>query len=187
MYRGDVEGDSELRELVEGARRGDERAWEQLFRRCYPGMLFFARRRTYNAEMAMDAVSETFGRAVAGIGRFEWQGGGFDGWIYGILRHVLLDDQRKAFRRASRPLPIHAPIETEVTDALVSEAEAEQVQVAFMRLDPEEQELLELRVVSGLSAAEVAVVLGKKAGAVRMAQSRALAHLRALLESGDHD
>lgn len=187
MYRGDVDDDLDLRALVEQARGGDPRAWEHLYRRAYPGLLAFARRRTLDLDSARDAVSETFSRAVASIERFEWKGAGFDGWVYGILRHVLQDNQRRAFRRASRPLPIHAPIASEVSDGLISEVEAEQVRKAFTALDPDDQELLELRVVSGLSAAEVAVVLGKEPGAVRMAQSRALARLRALLPDDSRD
>ena len=42
--------------------------------------------------------------------------------------------------------------------------------------------MLELRVIAGLSADQVAAVLGKRAGTVRTAQSRALAHLRELVE-----
>ena len=53
---------------------------------------------------------------------------------------------------------------------------------AFARLDPDERELLELRVVGGLSSADVAAALGKQPGTVRMAQMRALARLRTFLE-----
>ena len=53
---------------------------------------------------------------------------------------------------------------------------------AFARLRPEERDLLELRVTAGLDAEEVATVLGKRPGAVRMAQARALARLRTFLE-----
>ena len=53
---------------------------------------------------------------------------------------------------------------------------------AFGRLTDDEQELLELRVVGRLSAEEVGEVIGKRPGAVRMAQARALSRLRSLLE-----
>ena len=49
---------------------------------------------------------------------------------------------------------------------------------AFARLSDADRELLELRVVAGLSAEEAAAVLGRRPGAVRMAQSRALTRLR---------
>jgi len=55
---------------------------------------------------------------------------------------------------------------------------AKDVRAAFSRLSPADREVLELRVVGGLNADDVALALGKRAGAVRMAQSRALARLR---------
>jgi len=57
------------------------------------------------------------------------------------------------------------------------------MRAAFALLSADERELLELRVVGGLSAEEVAAALGKRAGAVRTAQYRALAHLRRILET----
>jgi len=59
------------------------------------------------------------------------------------------------------------------------------VRRCFSLLSEKERELLELRVVAGLSAEQVAAVLKKRPGAVRSAQSRALAHLRTLMEQDD--
>ena len=53
---------------------------------------------------------------------------------------------------------------------------------AFTRLGVNDQELLELRVVAGLSSEDTAAALGKRPGAIRMAQVRALARLRRILE-----
>ena len=53
---------------------------------------------------------------------------------------------------------------------------------AFDRLPDSERELLELRLIAGLTSEETAHVLGRRPGAVRMAQSRALSRLRAILE-----
>ncbi|WP_425483551.1 sigma-70 family RNA polymerase sigma factor [Flexivirga aerilata] len=54
------------------------------------------------------------------------------------------------------------------------------------RLSPQHREILTLRVAVGLSAEETADALQMSAGAVRVAQHRALARLRTLLEkSGD--
>ena len=60
------------------------------------------------------------------------------------------------------------------------------LRAAFERLDRDERELLELRVVAGLSSAEVADVLGKQPSAVRMAQKRALARLRVFVGEVSH-
>ena len=52
---------------------------------------------------------------------------------------------------------------------------------AFALLPDRDRELLELRVVAGLSSDEVASILDMQPGAVRTAQARALDKLRAVL------
>ena len=182
-YEGSVEEQPDARALVERARRGDQAAWEALYRAVYPRLLAYATRRLASTEEARDAVSETMTRAVAKIDRFTWSGGGFDAWLFGILRHVVLDGQRAAGRRTTVPLVTDQASDAPgPLDHVLGSEEAEAVRRAFALLDPGEQELLELRVVARLSSDEVAAVVGKKAGAVRTAQSRAVARLRSLME-----
>ena len=80
---------SDLRELVERAAEQRPDAWEALYRRSYRTLFGFARRRLFDDRAAEDAVSETMTRALDGIERFTWQGGGFDAWLYGIARNVV--------------------------------------------------------------------------------------------------
>jgi RNA polymerase sigma-70 factor (ECF subfamily) len=175
--------------LVARAKGGDEDAWEALYLRAYPMLLAYARRRL-GPEPARDAVSEAMARAVARIDRFTWEGGGFDAWLFGILRHVVIDAKRAEARASSAPLtaPLSmAPSEDAASpspsplDHAVGAEETAAVRAAFAKLGAFDQEVLELRIMAGLSAEEVAGVMGKRAGAVRMAQSRALDRLRALL------
>ncbi|HEY1829350.1 MAG TPA: sigma-70 family RNA polymerase sigma factor [Acidimicrobiales bacterium] len=182
-----VEGE---RELIERARCGEQRAWEALFRRTYPKLLSYAARRLPTQDLAKDAVGETMTRAVASIDRFRSEGGGFDAWIYGIARHVVLDTQRTMWREG----PGLVPDVTDVAglqpgDPVLRRDDTTAVRSAFSQLSRADQELLELRVVAGLSAEEVGYVLGRRPGAVRMAQSRALDRLRAILGEcgGDHE
>ncbi len=67
---------------------------------------------------------------------------------------------------------------------VVAQEEAGEVRAAFGRLSDDERELLELRVVGCLDAEAVGDILGRRAGAVRMAQSRALSRLRTLMVEG---
>ena len=169
----------ETSDLVERARRADRDAWEALYRRLYPRLLAYAMRRL-DADGARDAVSETMARAVANIGRYRAVpgSGGFDGWLFGICRHVVLDAQRAAGRRGYGPPPETAVSHADPAEELVSAEEAAAVRRAFALLSDDDRELLELRVVGSLSAEEAAAVLGRRPGAVRMAQSRALTRLR---------
>ncbi|PZS16224.1 MAG: RNA polymerase subunit sigma [Acidimicrobiales bacterium] len=172
----------DTRALVERARDHDEEAWAALYRAVYPRLLAYARRRLFDGDGAKDAVAETMARAVAGIDRFAWKGGGFDAWLFGILRHVVLDTQR-ARRLHHLKDADHSPSgDAGPLEQVLADEEVGQVRVAFDLLGPGDREVLELRVLAGLSSEEVATVLGKRPGAVRMAQSRALERLRQSLE-----
>ena len=173
--------------LVERARAGDSSAWELLYRRSYPRLLAYARRRLPSMDLARDAVGEAVTRAVAGIERFRGQGAGFDAWLYGILRHVVVDLQRSTGREGPGIVPETADLAAGPSDTVLGAEEAGRLRAAFARLGAEDREILELRVVAGLSSEEVADIVGRRPGAVRMAQSRALARLRALLEEEERE
>lgn len=181
----DVAGSGELQLLVEQARSGDADAWEALYRRAYPRLLAYARRRLPTTDLARDAVGEAVTRAVAGIGRFRGRGAGFDAWLYGILRHVVLDTQRRSRREGPGVVPDRPDLAAGPGDTVLGREEAERLRAAFALLSADDREILELRVVVGMSSEEVAATLGRRPGAVRMAQSRALGRLRAHLEADD--
>lgn len=173
----------ELQQLVRRAQGGDVDAWEALYRLAYPALLGYARRRLSRREEADDAVSETFARAYTRMAGFQWEGAGFNAWLFGILRNVILEIHRRDRRNDKRVMHAQHNDDDLLHDLLLHE-EFTAVRAAFGCLSPEDQEVLELRVVGGLAADEVAVVMGKRAGAVRMAQSRALSRLRIELAKG---
>lgn len=177
----------ELKGLVDRARRSDPAAWEVLYRGIYTRLLHYAQRRLRDRGEADDAVSETFARAYSAIDRFHWDGGGFEAWLYGILRNVVLETIRASGRKGvaldlDRPSSDAGPL-----DQLLHEEESVMLRSAFARLSLEDQEILELRVVGGLDAAQVAAVIGKRPGAVRMAQLRALERLRSTMEESSSE
>lgn len=179
---GAVEAERSERTLAERAAQGDAEAWAAIYRRAYPRLMDYALRRLPGRAAADDAVSETMARAIARIDRFTWQGSGIDAWLYGILRNVVLEAYRGT-GRAGGELPADmASLDDDPVDAVLLGEEAACVRRAFLRLASDDREVLELRVVAGLDAQEVGAVVGKRPGAVRTAQSRALTRLRSLLE-----
>lgn len=166
--------DADVRALLVRAARRDPDAWEALYRRSYHRLCGFARRRGFDAEVAEDLVSETMTRALDHIDRFTWQAAGFDAWLYGVARNVAAE----YVRAGRRPQPA-AEVDTPAGPASPGSPSAA-LRVAFARLDADDREVLELRVSGGLSAEAVAELLGKQAGAVRMAEARALQRLRVL-------
>ena len=165
-------------------RAGDARSWEMLYGRVYPSMLAYAERRVSSKEEAQDAVSEALTRTVAGIDRLVATNATPESWLFGVLRHVVLDRQRSSYRR--RDLPVRrAIVDDGPLESVVVSEEQTAVRTAFDRLPDRDRELLELRVVAGLSSEEVASILDLSPGAVRTAQARALAKLRAVLARSD--
>ncbi|HQT99064.1 MAG TPA: sigma-70 family RNA polymerase sigma factor [Acidimicrobiales bacterium] len=157
----------------------DPEAWEALHERVYPAMMNYALRRLSNQDSARDAVAEAMARVVATRERLV-QAVSPEAWCIGVLRNVVADTHRRAYRERERMLE-PAPTTVEVGEQLELNAEHDAVRAAFDRLDEVDRDVLQLRVIAGLSSDEAAEVLGTSPGAVRMAQSRALERLRRLM------
>lgn len=179
---GDATVGDDLRRLVARAADRDPDAWEQLYRRTYRPLFGFARRRLSDERAAEDVVSETMARALDAIDRFTWRGGGFDAWLWGIARNVVHEHLRARLRTTPSALAEAPSLDRSPEDEVVVDDQRAGIRRAFDRLSPEDRELLELRIQGGLSSEAVGELLGKRPGAVRMAQARALERLRTLLE-----
>ncbi len=182
-----MRGDGE-EALVAAAKNGDADAWEVLYLRIYPRLAAFVWRRVDGASVD-DVVNEVMARAVASIRRFRYGGAGFDPWIFGIARRTIADHYRRRarLRRSDDAGGSAGGVDTapDPTEGVELAEEYRRVRQRFELLGDRDRELLELRVVAGLSVEEVATALGKRPGAVRTAQSRALARLRTLMEVDD--
>lgn len=167
--------------LLDRAVAQDPDAWEQIYRRAYPRLIAYACRRLATRDQADDAVAEAMVRAIHSIDRYVPGRCGLDGWMFGILRFVVLEQYR------AQPSP-RAEIgegpsdEIGPLDHVVRDEEHVLIRNAFDKLDDDDRELLSLRVVAGLGADDVGELLGKRPGAVRTAESRALGRLRSKLQ-----
>lgn len=166
-------------------RLGDASAWEDLYKAMYPALVSYAGRRLSGDE-ARDAVSEAMARALARPDRLPGPPATPEAWVFGILRHVVLDVQRRTFRgiKALRRSAMPSTDWAEAVEGVVSAEEHRATRHAFAQLSRRDQEILELRVIGGLSAENVGRVLGMREGAVRNAQYRALRRLRDLMGEG---
>jgi RNA polymerase sigma-70 factor, ECF subfamily len=175
--------------MVRDARAGDAAALGQLYDTYRDRVARFATGRLGDAEKAEDVTSETFEAVLRNLGAYR-AGTDFEAWLFTIAHRRVADHFRRRFRRREVELdeavhPAHRdglPGPLLVVDGpeetvLAAERRAE-VAGAFRRLRADQQEVLALRVLGGLSAAQVGEVLGKSEGAVRVAQHRALRSLR---------
>jgi RNA polymerase sigma-70 factor (ECF subfamily) len=109
-------------------------------------------------------------------------------WLFGVAQHKLVDYFRRLARRPV--VPLDALTETLEEDAaqapeavMLRQEEQKELRAALRRLPPQYQEVLQLRFAHGLGAAEIAIVLSKNEGAVRILIWRALKLLRTYYET----
>jgi RNA polymerase sigma-70 factor, ECF subfamily len=169
--------------MVRDARAGDSSALGQLYDTYRDRVARFATGRLGDAEKAEDVTSETFEAVCRNLGSYR-AGTDFEAWLFTIAHRRVADHFRRRFRRreveldeAALPGPL-APAMGGPEEAVLAAEQRAEVAVAFRRLRADQQEVLSLRVLGGLSAAQVGEVLGKSEGAVRVAQHRALRSLR---------
>lgn len=173
----------EFPRVLDAARAGAEWAVTQLYRELSaPVLRYLSAQAPREAE---DLASETWMDVARGLHRFEGDEGDFRRFVFTIARRRLIDQRRKVRRRQTQPAPVdvieaHLPagdVEAEVMDGFTQR----EALALLLRLPAQQAEVVLLRVVGGFSAAEVAGLIGKREGAVRVLQHRALARLAAEL------
>lgn len=181
-----VAADTGLTLLARRARTGSPADVEALLGMVHQIALRYARARlgTYPAaaESAADVAQEVSMAVLTALPRYTDRGAPFEAFVYGIASRKVADVQRS---HARAPLQDQGE-EAGLLDTLVGSAEAEavrrdeaaRVRAALGVLPERMREILVLRVAVGLSAQETGDALGMSAGAVRVAQHRALGILR---------
>jgi RNA polymerase sigma-70 factor, ECF subfamily len=138
---------------------------------------------------ADDVAQEVCLAAITALPRYKDQGRPFLAFVYGIAAHKVADAHRAAARNRAEPtdvVPERFSMEAGPEQmALDSEASARMNRILAV-LPEKQREILILRVVVGMSAEETAEAVGSTAGAVRVAQHRALARLRAEITATEH-
>ncbi|MFC7645855.1 sigma-70 family RNA polymerase sigma factor [Streptosporangium lutulentum] len=118
---------------------------------------------------------------------FTWQGRDFGAWLVTIARNLITDHFKSGRYRleVSTAEVIDTPLdgphipENAVVTAMISD----RVLSAVRDLGPEQQECVVLRFLHGMSLAETALIMGKKSGAIKALQFRAIRALARALPS----
>ena len=138
---------------------------------------------------ADDVAQEVCLAAITALPRYKDQGRPFLAFVYGIAAHKVADAHRAAARNRAEPtdvVPERFSMETG-PEQMAIDAESSARMNRLLAVLPEKQrEILILRVVVGMSAEETAEAVGSTAGAVRVAQHRALARLKAEITATEH-
>ncbi len=173
------------RPLVEAAKKEPAR-FDALYRRYLARVYSYAYYELGDHHAAEDATEATFVSALTNLSRFEERARPADGegastfrvWLFQIARNEVAGERRRSRRRPVEP--IGETLGAMVADPLNVEEEAirrDQARAAWRavgRLPGERRQAMVLRFVDELSTAEIAGVLGKSEGSVRVLIHRAL-------------
>lgn len=137
---------------------------------------------TGNRDLADDLTSATFERALRDWGRFDPARGRPSVWLVEVARRVALDHFRKDGRRRAREERYAAGVPEAVPGPSEPGGFSADLRAALGRLSRAERELVALRVVLGMDAAEAGRVAGMSPSAVGTGLHRALTKLRQEVE-----
>lgn len=180
-------------ELVRKAKL-DATAFGELYDLYVNRIYSYAYRRTQDAALAQDITSATFENALRNLDRFQWRGVSIAAWLYRIARNEMV----KQYRRQRWLAPLErktddgrthaddgpaAQVDSRPTEtAIQSRQRDDTLHRALAKLSDKDRDLLTLRYMEDLSAAEVAEIIGCSRQNSYVRLHRALQRLRQELD-----
>jgi RNA polymerase sigma-70 factor (ECF subfamily) len=169
------------------ARLREPAALTRIYTAYAPALFRFFMASVSDRHLAEDLTGSTFVSAIEGLPKFRGPVEALGGWLFQIARHDLYDHRRKQSRSRIEPL------DDNLTEAAASDGTVDPEELAIARLEgsrvlralqelsPDQREVLLLRMAGGMTAPEVAAILGKTTNAVKALQHRGLASLARVL------
>jgi RNA polymerase sigma-70 factor (ECF subfamily) len=171
------------------ARAADLDAFGELWRDAHPMLLRYLV--VTAGAQAEDVASQTWIRVIESLGRFEGNEAQFRRWLVTIARNLHIDQVRRSTRRGEVLVEdLTGTRQDSVPDAGTHVEERLSTAAALeliRRLPPAQAEMVTLRVVVGLDVADVAAIVGRTPGAVRVAVHRGLRSLERTLTGSTPD
>jgi RNA polymerase sigma factor (sigma-70 family) len=176
--------------LLASAARNEPAASRELFGRYNPALLRYLQSR--EPGQAEDLAADVWLAVSADLGRFDGSEPAFRAWIFTLARNVVTGHRRKGLRRRTdvvdhRTLADMAAEDQPDVAAMSEVASREALALVTHHLNPTQTEVIRLRVIAELSAAEVAQILGRTETWVRVTQHRALVRLARRLPPDETD
>jgi len=172
--------------LLQRVGRGDAPAVRECLAR-YSGLVWsLARRFTYNDAEAEDAVQEIFVEVWRNAGKYDEAIASETAFIAMIARRRLIDRRRRAERRPERHVEPEI-LAGEADDSTPREGlseDAGRALEALRSLSAEQQRVLRLSIMHGLSHDKIATSTGLPMGTVKTHARRGLIRLREILKAG---
>jgi len=174
------------KKLIEAAKRGEKQGFSELYNHYMPAIYRFIYMKVSHRHIAEDLTHEVFLSAWQNLPRYQDQGFPFSSWLYKLARNRVIDHYRtaKPYIDLESIDPEIAEIDQKLESALDQDFQFQLVKKALKNLKPDQQDVLIMKFIDDLSHQEIAFVMKKSEGAVRLIQHRAIQELKK--ELGDN-
>src|SRR5712692_5455006 len=173
-------------QLIDRATRGDREAFGQLYEQHAVRVFRHAYFLSGDPNVAEDLTAQTFLKALEAIARYQDKGVPFIAWLLRITCNLAINYKKAHQNNGHAQLP--ETLEAEGTfcspeRSCELKVEGELIWQEVRKLPGEQRQVIVMRFIDDLGYPDIAHVLGKSVGAVRVIQFRALANLRHMMES----
>ena len=174
--------EKDIDRLVKKSVKGDTVAFGELYDHFLDLIYRHIYYRVGNTSDAEDLTQQVFLKAWQAIGRYRKKSA-FGAWLMTISRNLIIDFYRARKEKESLDDRYEAASK-DPGPAQVAEATDEQQRLlrVIARLPEEQRQIIIMKFIEGYGYPEIAGLLGKKEGAVRVIQHRALKKLREFLD-----
>lgn len=173
------------KELIQKAKNNDREAFGLLYDRYISPIYRFIFLRVSERAEAEDISHQVFLNAWQNIEGYDFRGFPFSSWLYRIAANLVVDYYRSHHRQTVDIEEIDESwfaVSENLGDAADRASDLAQIKQAIARLEPDQQNVLVMKFVNELSNKEIAEILEKKEGAVRVIQHRAIKNLKKYVE-----
>ena len=169
--------------MLRAAAAGEEAAFARLWRDTHPPLLRYLR--VLAGDRAEDVAGEVWLEVARGLARFKGGDLEFRSWLHTLARRRVIDMHRRETRRPVRLTAsageLDRPAADDTAAAALDNMSTEAAIALIATLPRDQAEVIVLRVIAGLDVGQVARIVGKRPGAVRVAAHRGLRSLAARL------
>lgn len=170
-----------LEKTIEKAKGGDKDAFGEIYEEFRKRIFRYTYYLLYDRDLAEDLTQLTFLKAWLALPHFSSGKGTFQAYLYAIARNLVIDYQRRK-KEVSLEDVAEPSYEISFEDELAKEENVKMVHSLLAQLDGEERQLVIFRYFEELHFGEIAHILGKKEGAVRVRLHRILQKLKSLIK-----
>jgi RNA polymerase sigma-70 factor, ECF subfamily len=172
----------EVESIVDRAVSGDTEAFGRLYDiyadRIYRHIYY----RTSNVEDARDLTQEVFTKAWQGLPRYKRTGTPFLGWLFTISHNRVIDYYRtKKDHAYLNPEIIMEDRESSPEKLVEAEFTQQEVRKAILQLPEDQQQVILMSFIEGFEYKEIAAILNKTEGNIRVITHRGLKKMREIL------